>query len=247
MALDATRPPERTANSERVLASMMLPAAAIVREKGILGSSVEDLVAAVGVSKGKLYYHIRTKEGLLFWIHESVTEEGYERWAKVIQDTSGASAMVTLRRLIEEHCAVVAEYRDCVAVISEEMKHLPPDLQEQIRRRRAEYQRLLESVLQRGIDEGVVRPVDVHLTASMILGTLNAMYRWYKPQGRRKDAEITATAVAVLISGLAEPDSAAGPQADTRRSGGSTPRKTKLVANSMTTSRDLADVESHHR
>lgn len=203
MPLDTGRTPERTVNSERVLASMMLPAAAIIREKGILGSSVEDLVSAVGVSKGKLYYHIRTKEGLLYWIHESVTEEGFQRWTKVIQDTNGESAMVTLQRLIEEHVAVVAEYRDCVAVISEEMKHLPRDLQDEIKRRRAEYQRLLESVLQRGIDEGVFRPVDVHTTASMMIGTLNAVYRWYKPQGRRKYAEIVATAVAVLVNGLA--------------------------------------------
>src|ERR1700722_9267815 len=145
-----TRPQPRTAHSERVLASVLLPAAAIIRQRGILGGSVEDLVEAVGVTKGTLYYHVRTKEGLLYWIHESVTEEGYERWLKVIDETRGQPASAVLHRMIEEHCLIIRDSRDCVAVINEEMKYLSADMQRNIRTRRTSYQALLESVLERG-------------------------------------------------------------------------------------------------
>src|SRR5580698_11670467 len=184
-----TRPQPRTAHSERVLASVLLPAAAIIRQRGILGASVEDLVEAVGVTKGTLYYHVRTKEGLLYWIHESVTNEGYERWLKVIDETHDQPAVTTLQRMIEEHCAIVHDYRDCVAVISEEMKHLPEDMQQQIRQRRTDYQALLESVLRRGVDRGEFAVTSVHHTASIMIGTLNSIYRWYSPSGSMSVSE----------------------------------------------------------
>lgn len=192
----------RTAHSERVLASLLLPAAAMIREKGIVGASVEDLVNAVGVSKGTLYYHIRTKEGLLYWIHESVTDEGYARWERAIEETEGAPATMTLERMIEEHCAVIHEYRDCVAVISEEMKYLPPDLQHEIRVRRAQYQGLLESVLARGMKSGEFARLPQRLTASMMIGTLNSMYRWYDPAGPQTPEELAAMAKKLLLRGL---------------------------------------------
>jgi AcrR family transcriptional regulator len=196
------RPEPRTPHAERVLASLLLPAAAIIREKGILGASVEDLVEAVGVTKGALYYHIRTKAGLLFWIHESVTNEGYERWLKVIDETRDQPAVTTLRRMIEEHCAIVHDYRDCVAVISEEMKHLPEDMQQQIRQRRTDYQALLESVLRRGVDGGEFAVTSVHHTASIMIGTLNSIYRWYSPSGSMSVSELADAATQHLLCGL---------------------------------------------
>jgi TetR/AcrR family transcriptional regulator, cholesterol catabolism regulator len=195
-------PQPRTAHSERVLASLLLPAAAIIREKGILGARVEDLVAAIGVTKGTLYYHIRTKEGLLFWIHESVTIEGYERWVKAIQETGGEPAAVTLRRMVEEHCEIIREYRDGVAVISEEMKYLSPEMQNVIKERRRGYQALLESVLERGAANGEFSVTSIHQTASVIIGALNSMYRWFSPGGITSAEELADTATKLLLRGL---------------------------------------------
>lgn len=194
--------PSRTAHSERVLASLLLPAAAIIRTKGILGASVDDLVDAVGVSKGTLYYHIRTKDGLLYWIHESVTKESYDRWTTAIEETAAQPATETFRRMVLEHCTIVHEYRDCVAVISEEMKYLPRSMQQDIKARRLAYQRLLEGVLERGVREGDFALESAEEAASVIISTLNAMYRWYSPEGSLSYAEIADTATDFLLHGL---------------------------------------------
>ena len=195
-------PQARTAHSERVLASLLLPAAAMIRKEGIRGASVEDLVEAVGVSKGTLYYHIRTKEGLLYWIHESVTNEGCERWAKVIEETAGQPAITTLRRMIEEHCQIIREYTDCVAVISEEMKNLSPEMQKVIRERRASYQTMLESVLERGVENGEFVVPSVRDVASIVIGTLNSMYRWFSVGGPMSAPELAETITELLLHGL---------------------------------------------
>jgi AcrR family transcriptional regulator len=193
----------RTAHSQQVLANMLRPAAAIIRQKGILGASVEDLVEAVGVTKGTLYYHIRTKEQLLYLIHDSVTSEGYARWEEVIRNNRDAPPAEVLEQLVETHCVVVMdEYRDCVAVISEEMKYLPPDLQKQIKLKRTEYQALLESVLESGVESGDFAPMPVRRTASLIIGMLNSMYRWYSPDGPLTARAVARQASHLILKGL---------------------------------------------
>jgi hypothetical protein len=82
------------------------------------------------------------------------------------------------------------------------MKYLPPDLQHEIRVRRAQYQSLLESVLGRGMKSGEFARLPQRLTASMMIGTLNSMYLWYDPAGPRTPGELAATAKALLLRGL---------------------------------------------
>jgi AcrR family transcriptional regulator len=202
LGADGRTQPARTAHSERVLGQVLLPAANIIANKGILGASVEDLVEAVGITKGTLYYHIKTKEGLLYSIHESVTREGYERWETVLDEERDSSPSATLRRMIEVHCAVIDEFRDSVAVMNEEMKYLPAEMQQDIRRRRADYQGLLESVLERGVQTKEFVIASIRSAASMIIGILNSMYRWYSATGKRTVTEIADTATELVLHGL---------------------------------------------
>ncbi len=138
----------------------------------------------------------------VYWIHESVTRESYDRWTTAIEETADKSPTETFRRMVLEHCTVVHEYRDCVAVISEEMKYLPKDMQQDIKARRVAYQRLLEGVLERGVREGEFALESTQEAASIIIGTLNAMYRWYSPEGSLSYAEIADTATDLLLHGL---------------------------------------------
>jgi len=192
----------RTPESQQLMLEILTVATRLIRKKGILGTTVEDLVEAVGIPKGTLYYHIGTKAELLFRIHEHVTDEGFVRWQRVLEATRGESATTVLEKMIHEHCLIIEEYRDWVAVFTEEMKYLSPILQSQIKVRRIEYQQLLESVLERGVEEGVFYDRPTHLTASVIIGTLNSMYRWYSPDGRLGPRALGRLVSSVILNGV---------------------------------------------
>jgi len=192
----------RTPESQQLMLEILTVATRLIRKKGILGTTVEDLVEAVGIPKGTLYYHIGTKAELLYRIHEHVTDEGFNRWETILNGTRDQTASVVLEKLIHEHCIIIEEYRDWIAVFTEEMKFLSPSLQSQIRVRRAEYQRLLESVLERGVKDGEFVDRPVHLSASVIIGTLNSMYRWYSPDGRLGPRAIGKLVSSVILSGV---------------------------------------------
>jgi len=191
-----------TLESQQLMLEILTAATKLMRQKGFLGTTVEDLVEAVGVPKGTLYYHIGTKEKLLYRIHEHVTNEGLIRWQAILDESRDQSATVVLEKMIYEHCLIIEAYRDWIAVFTEEMKYLSPSLQSQIRLRRREYQRLLESVLEKGVSDGEFTNRPIHLSASMIIGELNSMYRWYSPEGRLSARSLADLVCSVILNGV---------------------------------------------
>jgi AcrR family transcriptional regulator len=174
----------------------------LFRERGFQGTTTQELADAVGLVKGTLYYHIGSKDELLYRIHEQVTNEGLARWKAIVEANQDAPAPRILRKMIVEHCLVIDQYRDWVAVFSEEMKHLPAEFHDRVRAKRAEYQKIFEDVVRHGVERGELATDDPHLTALVALGMLNAMYRWYSPKGRLTPGRIGGIMASIFLDGI---------------------------------------------
>ncbi|HZJ47844.1 MAG TPA: helix-turn-helix domain-containing protein, partial [Acidimicrobiia bacterium] len=66
MREDRARPPRD---------DVVVAATRIFSQLGYHGSSMEDIAAALGMRKASLYHHVRSKEDLLFVIHEALIEQ----------------------------------------------------------------------------------------------------------------------------------------------------------------------------
>jgi AcrR family transcriptional regulator len=169
--------------------------------KGFHATTTQELADAAGLVKGTLYYHIGSKEKLLFRIHQEVTEDGIRRWRELAGRDLPAPEL--LRLMVVEHCRVMDRHRDAVAIFSEEMKHLAPALRRRLVARRDVYHDLLESTIQRGVDRGELRTPSARLACLTILGMLNGMYRWYRPGGRLQPEEVGDLFSELVLRGLA--------------------------------------------
>lgn len=49
-------------------------------QKGYKATSIEDIIAATGTSKGNLYYHFKSKEGLFLYLLDEWDREWEEKW-----------------------------------------------------------------------------------------------------------------------------------------------------------------------
>lgn len=67
---------------------------------------------------------------------------------------------------------------------------------------RDRYEGLLRTILQRGMEEGAFRPLDVGLTARAILSLLNWMIRWFRPEGPLRAAEVARFYFDLILRGL---------------------------------------------
>jgi TetR/AcrR family transcriptional regulator, cholesterol catabolism regulator len=158
-------------------------AARLFQQRGYDATSMNDVAAALKLSKGGLYHHFQSKDEILFEIMNHAMEITQER---VLAPVRGiASPEDRLRMLIRLHIEVVLSPRDReITVMLHENHPLPPVLRKRINARKKEYVHFVENLIG---DVQRARPakggISPRAAAFALLGMINWIYQWYKPEG----------------------------------------------------------------
>jgi AcrR family transcriptional regulator len=177
--------------------------AQVFAQRGYHGTSTIELCEANQLGKGALYYYIGSKEQLLAAIHDRVMDEvmvGADRVAK-----AGGTPPEQLAMHGQELLDVIVRYPDHVWVFLHEFHALTGESAEQFRRRRHEYERRIEDVVEAGSQSGHFRQVDPRVTARAWLGMHNYTYLWLKADGRLSADEIATAFADIFVRGLTGP------------------------------------------
>jgi AcrR family transcriptional regulator len=162
-------------------------AARLFQQRGYDATSMNDVAAALKLSKGGLYHHFQSKDEILFEIMNHAMEITQERVLDPVRSIS--SPEDRLRALIRLHIEVVLSPRDReITVMLHENHPLPPALRKRINTRKKEYIHFVESLIAEVQKEaqrtravkGLVSP---RAAAFALLGMINWIYQWYKPEG----------------------------------------------------------------
>ena len=162
-------------------------AARLFQQRGYDATSMNDVAAALKLSKGGLYHHFQSKDEILFEIMDHAMEITQERVLTPVR--SIADPEERLRALIRLHIEVVLSPRDReITVMLHENHPLPPTLRKRINARKKDYIHFVENLMaevqknaQRdGRSKGSVTP---RAAAFALLGMINWIYQWYKPEG----------------------------------------------------------------
>ncbi|HEX4216872.1 MAG TPA: TetR/AcrR family transcriptional regulator [Acidimicrobiales bacterium] len=177
--------------------------AKVFAQRGYHGTSTIELCEANQLGKGALYYYIGSKEQLLAAIHDRVMDEvmlGADRVA-----AAGGSPPEQLAMHGQELLDVISRYPDHVWVFLHEFHALTGESADQFRRRRREYERRIEDVIEAGSKTGSFRRVDPQVTARAWLGMHNYTYLWLKADGRLSAQEIATAFADIFVRGLVKP------------------------------------------
>ena len=149
---------------------------------------MNDVAAALKLSKGGLYHHFESKDEILFHIMSHAMEITEERVINVVRRIDGSSAAgmeERLRMLIRLHIQVVLSPEDReVTVMLHENHPLPPALRRKINGRKKDYLHFVENLVadvQR--KRSSQSPVTPRAAALALVGMINWIYQWYKPDG----------------------------------------------------------------
>src|SRR5246127_4452353 len=158
-------------------------AARLFQQRGYDATSMNDVAAALKLSKGGLYHHFQSKDEILFEIMNHAMEITEERVVGPVRGITDPEAR--LRALIRLHIEVVLSPQDReITVMLHENHPLPPGLRKRINARKKEYIHFAESLMaevQRARHaKGTVSP---RAAAFALLGMINWIYQWYKPEG----------------------------------------------------------------
>jgi AcrR family transcriptional regulator len=173
----------------------------VFAEHGYHATSIDDLIAATGLTRGGLYHYIGSKQELLFRIHEELLEPLLERAREIV--ARDADPETHLRQLVAEWVAHVERHRDHMLVFDQERRTVEHEPRwAEVRRARKEFEDILAGVLDRGRREGTFDVPDQQLTLLALLGMVNYLPQWYAPGGRLDAEAIAAGYCDALLDGI---------------------------------------------
>src|SRR5690349_10308580 len=121
-------------------------AARLFQQQGYDATSMNDVAAALRLSKGGLYHHFQSKDEILFDLMDHAMDVTQERVIDAVRDLSDPEDR--LRMLIRRHIAVVLSERDReITVMLHENHPLPPPLRRRINARKKQYVHFLERLI----------------------------------------------------------------------------------------------------
>jgi AcrR family transcriptional regulator len=175
--------------------------ARLFQQQGYDATSMNDIAAALRLSKGGLYHHFQSKDDILFNLMShamDITEERVLNPVKAIPDPEER-----LRTLIRRHIAVVLSERDReITVMLHENHPLSPSLRKRINARKKDYIHFLENLIaevQGG--RGTKGPVTPRAAAFALLGMINWIYQWYRPEGSLQEENLAQQYTEIFFQG----------------------------------------------
>ncbi len=177
-------------------------AARLFQQRGYDATSMNDVAAALKLSKGGLYHHFQSKDAILFEIMDHAMQITEERVLAPVRGIADPEAR--LRALIRLHIEVVLSPRDReITVMLHENHPLPPALRKRINTRKKDYVHFVETLMadvQRSrCSKGSVSP---RAAAFALLGMINWIYQWYKPEGNLQTQNLVPQFTDLILGGI---------------------------------------------
>lgn len=168
-------------------------AARAFMEQGFSGTSIDTVADNLGCTKGRIYYHFKSKADLFFEVHRTGMILDHSIIKPIAE--SDAPPAVRLRNMLAEHTRFIVTYLPYSKVVVQGVKmHLDASTTPKQRKMltsiidlHRDVERMFLSVLTEGIKAGVFEKGNPGLIVKGMLGAVNWMTIWY--QDRPKDTD----------------------------------------------------------
>ena len=190
---------DRSEEYERRRLALVQTAVHLFNRRGFHATSTAEIASALGVSKAALYYYFADKTDLLFHCYLYSLESGHSVAAEAAE--SGGTGLHKLERYIRSQFEVLAG-KEGAAWILTDMSVLAPAQREQIRKRARVVDELVSGFIKEGITDGSLSAVNPKITEFFLIGSLNWLPRWYRPEIGIASSELADIFIRFAFDGL---------------------------------------------
>jgi AcrR family transcriptional regulator len=200
-ALSPPLPPFAKQNPRQF--EICMTAARTFVERGFDATSVNDIAAAIGVTKAGLYHYISSKDALFYdilnlgmdWLDE-----------EVIRHVTGvANAEERLHQAVFRHAKLTASNEPWITLLLDEMHALPEPQRRQIEGRKRRYFEFLRGTLLELKTDGRLRDIDPTVATFTILGMIVWIPHWIRPGGRLSGDAVAAEITRLVMNAVLLP------------------------------------------
>jgi AcrR family transcriptional regulator len=190
---------ERQHDREVKREAVIRAAAHAFNQKGYHNTSLDDIAAALEVTKPTVYYYVTNKEQLLFECFAAGIEQiriGF-REAKSLE----ASARERLNAVLRNYAkAMASEFGWCMVRVEDQ--DLSPAMSDHIKAMKHEIDQGIRRLIREGVQDGSIHPCDPKMTAFAVAGSLNWIAHWYKENQSMTPAQIADAFITIFENGL---------------------------------------------
>ena len=167
-------------------------------EKGYHRTTLDDIAEHLGVRKTSLYHYFPDKEAILYECHR----ESVVALARILREAGRlGSARARLEHVVREHVRVMTDTLQG-SPLAFEVTALSGAKRTRMITARDRYERGLRAIIEQGMRDGEFRNGDPKVAAFVILGAINWIARWYRPEGSLHATELGQEFVDRLLAGL---------------------------------------------
>lgn len=173
-------------------------AAELISTEGYKGTSLQKIADKVGVHKSTLFHYIKSKKDLL--VH--ILEQSGDTLAANMERLSSLKEMgpeEKLRAAFEYHLSSVIEDISGLNIYLNEMKMLPAKYRKIYTQKRKNYEKYFENIVTQMKERGYFEGLDAKIVTFGILGMLNSIPRWYRPDGRLTIREVSDILFKIIV------------------------------------------------
>ena len=184
---------------QRRRAEILHAALRAFREQGYHATTLDDIAEHLGLRKTALYHYFPDKEAILYECHR----ESLAELDRLMGDARKRfrSATERLAHVIREHVRVMTETLEG-SPLAFEVTALSPEHHNEVIAARDRYERGVRRIIESGVKSGEFRPVDSKIAVFAILGSINWIAQWYRPEGSIHAPELGAEFADHLVGGL---------------------------------------------
>lgn len=189
------RPPTMEAPRETILAR----AAGLFAEHGYEGTSLQQVAAAVGITKAAIYHYFPTKQVM----YEAIVVDLLARLdAHVRAAVDAVDHAGRLRQIMLHHAEFFENNYTAFVTLLHGVSGLSRVVSPGEAEVRDRYESFVRQVVAEGMAAGAFTQGEVNVLARAVLSLLNWMSRWYKPGGSRRASAFAEDYFDMVYNGL---------------------------------------------
>jgi AcrR family transcriptional regulator len=172
------------------LGKFVRTSAELFSKQGYASTSTRSISTFIGMEKATLYYHVKSKEDLLYLITKSSIEALQEDVQKAIEGIGCPFNQLAL--LIQAHCVSLLRDQTQHATALAEVRTLSSGRLAEIVSMRKAYQQRIRRIIEGAQKSGHLRTdAQPRYLASLLQGLLDRAVEWYQKGGMLRPAELS--------------------------------------------------------
>lgn len=175
----------------------------VLRNSRLSCLTMQDVADQLGITKGNLYYYFKSKQDILFQCHMRCMDLSLEALNEI--RAAPSSHIDPLQTLLVRHITGMLE-NGFGGVLLTDLENLTPVQRRHYVARRDEFESGVRQLIDAGVRQGVYVCEDAKLASLIMLGSINWLPKWYRPDGELAPNELATGIANFLMKSLQHKD-----------------------------------------